>query len=198
LQRPAVRKTAVPSDSFLEKAFPRIDYADAYRGEIHSAGPVRLDELFPGFIRATPSWIAFLMRVRNRLAGILGLKTGEEEDCPRRESFRGQKGDSRGLFEVLEKTDREAVMGKDDRHLDFRVSVHLDPLPGSAPYAYALTLSTTVIFHNRFGKLYFALVKPFHKMIVPAMMRSIIRNLEGAVAAEKTARDGSVNPLREP
>jgi hypothetical protein len=100
------------------------------------------------------------------------------------------------LFKVLEKTDREAVVGEDDKHLDFRVSVHLDPLPGSAPYAYALTLSTIVLFHNRIGKLYFAVVKPFHQLIVPAMLRGIAKRLRVGVSADERARAGKVNPVR--
>jgi hypothetical protein len=85
---------------------------------------------------------------------------------------------------VLEQNEREAVVGEDDKHLDFRVSIHLEPLPGSsAPYAYAFTLSTIVIFHNRAGRLYFSMVKPFHRLIVPAVMRGIAKRLGNGSAA---------------
>ncbi len=41
-----------------------------------------------------------------------------------------------------------------------------------------LTISTTVQFNNHFGKLYFLLVRPFHRLIVPAMLKGIIRQIE--------------------
>ena len=75
------------------------------------------------------------------------------------------------------------MVGKDDKHLDFRVSVYLDPVPGTAPNTYAFTLSTIVFFRNRAGKAYFALVKPFHKLIVPAMMRATANRLSEGVPA---------------
>jgi hypothetical protein len=202
LKRPVILKTAHPSDSFLEGALPRIDYADAFRGEIHAAGPVGLGDLFPAFLHATPFWIVFLMRLRNRLVGGLGLKTGQARGSRNIGSFRLEKGESLGLFEVLEKSDRELMTGKDDKHLDFRVSVLLEPLldseplAGSAPYAYSLTVSTIVMLRNRVGRFYFALVKPFHKLIVPAMMRSLIRNLPGGISAAGTASARKINPRR--
>jgi hypothetical protein len=204
LKRPVILKTALPSGSFLERALPRVDYADAYRGEIRAAGPLGIGELFPAFVRATPAWISFLMRLRNRLVGGFGLKTGTARDSRNRGSSRLEKGESRGLFEVLGKSDRELMAGKDDKHLDFRVSALLEPLrvtgpvPGSAPYAYSLTVSTIVMFRNRPGKIYFALVKPFHKLIVPAMLRSLIRDLAEGSSAERAAGAGKINPTRVP
>ena len=41
-----------------------------------------------------------------------------------------------------------------------------------------LTISTTVEYNNWFGKLYFFPVRPFHKLIVPAMLKGIIKKLE--------------------
>jgi hypothetical protein len=179
-----ILKVPLPADSMLKPALSRIDYADAYRAEIHSAAALVPEDLFLALFRSTPAWVGFLMRLRNRLVGRLGLKTGKGEDSPRSESFQAAKGKSRGLFKVLEQNEREAVVGEDDKHLDFRVSVHLEPLPGSAPYAYAFTLSTRVMFHNRAGRLYFAIVRPFHSLIVPAVMRGIAKHLGNGAAGE--------------
>ena len=41
-----------------------------------------------------------------------------------------------------------------------------------------LTISTTVEFNNWFGRLYFLPVRPFHKIIVPTMLKGIIKELE--------------------
>jgi hypothetical protein len=55
----------------------------------------------------------------------------------------------------------------------------LETLEAEGTPAYGFTLTTGVTMHNRLGRFYFALVKPFHRLIVPAMMRGIIRNLQG-------------------
>ncbi len=41
-----------------------------------------------------------------------------------------------------------------------------------------LTISTTAKFNNWFGKLYLLPVKPFHKLIVPIMLRRMIKKIE--------------------
>ena len=69
-------------------------------------------------------------------------------------------------------------MGLDDRHLDFRVSLRLLPVGGAAE---SLQLTTTVTFHGRLGRLYFALVRPFHRRIVPAMLRSAVAKEPGTM-----------------
>ena len=69
-------------------------------------------------------------------------------------------------------------MGLDDRHLDFRVSLRL---LRSDDAAGVLQLTTTVTFHGRLGRLYFALVRPFHRRIVPAMLRSAVAKEPGTM-----------------
>jgi hypothetical protein len=61
--------------------------------------------------------------------------------------------------------------------LDFRISLFLEPIEGDV-FKKIITISTTVIFHNKFGKIYFLPVKPFHKRIVPVMLKGIIKHLE--------------------
>jgi len=41
-----------------------------------------------------------------------------------------------------------------------------------------LIISTTVKYNNWFGKIYFLPVKPFHKRIVPTMLKGIIKEIE--------------------
>jgi hypothetical protein len=55
----------------------------------------------------------------------------------------------------------------DDKHLDFRVSVRGEGPPGERQ----VLVETVVCFNTWFGRLYLALVRPFHRVIVPAIMR---------------------------
>jgi hypothetical protein len=55
-----------------------------------------------------------------------------------------------------------------DTHLNFRVSVLIDR---GKSYIYTTTL---VHYNNRWGKLYFFFVKPFHRIIVRSIMKRLL------------------------
>lgn len=176
----AIRKTSLPDGSLIEKVFPVIHYRDAYRSEVHAAGILAPEDVFKAFFRSAPAWISSLLALRNRIVRAFGLKAPAPEKN-REEKLRDLKvepGEAVGLFHVFSKTGREVLAGEDDKHLDFRVSFFLDP-PESPGGPYGFTLSTAVQIKNRLGRLYFGMVKPFHRLIVPAIMRSMIRALEG-------------------
>ena len=78
---------------------------------------------------------------------------------------------------MFDKTDNEVILGEDDKHLDFRVSLLLDKLASKTEQK-NLTITTTVKFNNSFGRLYFLPVRAFHKLIVPTMLKGIIKQLE--------------------
>jgi len=108
------------------------------------------------FIMGTaPRWVTTLMDLRNRLVKPLGLKTGGQD--------RGQA--HIGMFPIISTTDEQVILGLDDKHLDFRLV--LDRMPSTG----YLRLSTAVRCRNIFGRVYLAVVMPFHKLIVPAMLR---------------------------
>lgn len=169
-----VHAVAVPQESRIRTALPRIDYADAYQVALPDTLPVDLDNLHRYVLAATPAWARQLMRLRDALVRLAGLKTVGAEG-PGRGGHPLRPGGSQGLFQIFERTDDEVITGGDDRHLDFRVSI-LCP-QGRTPHT--LTVTTAVQFHNRFGRLYFALIGPFHRLIVPAMLRRVQHNARG-------------------
>ncbi|WP_084297724.1 DUF2867 domain-containing protein [Sporolactobacillus laevolacticus] len=73
----------------------------------------------------------------------------------------------------MEHTSHEILLGEDDRHLDFRVSILMDEVH-ELKY---VTISTVVFFHNRLGRLYFFVIERFHKAIVSAMLKNMIRQI---------------------
>lgn len=94
-------------------------------------------------------------------------------------NFRCEPGEQLGLFRVIARTENEVVLGEDDKHLDFRVSLQLEKSKLNN-IEKELTISTLVKFHNRMGRLYFIPVKPFHRFIVPSMLKGIVRELNTA------------------
>ena len=61
------------------------------------------------------------------------------------------------------------VAGFNDRHLDFRVVVDV----ASAGARQNVTATTLVRTHNRLGRTYLAIILPFHRLILRAMMRQV-------------------------
>ena len=77
-----------------------------------------------------------------------------------------------GIFPVVSASPEQVVMGFDDAHLDFRIVIEVAPDESEK----LVTATTFVRTRNRLGRLYLAAVKPFHRMIVPAMLAQVGRN----------------------
>jgi hypothetical protein len=160
-----VEKVDVPQPSRIAGALTPVDYADAYRVALPADFPPGVVAFARRLFDSRPAWVDGLMSTRDLAVAFLGLKT-----APR--SAAGvatfEPGSKLGLFRVFERTEREILLGQDDKHLDFRLSLLLD---GSGH-----AIVTTVVKFNRLlGRAYFAPVRPLHRLIVPAMMRAAVR-----------------------
>lgn len=145
------------------------DYVDAYQIVISSTKNISADALAKAFFSSDLKWIKVLFEFRNKIVAVFGLKTGKEavrQNLPA--SYK--VGTSVGLFKILEKTENEIIMGENDRHLDFKVSLLAQQIENTNS---SITVSTVVNYHNWFGKFYFFFVKPFHKRIVPVMLKKM-------------------------
>ncbi len=89
-----------------------------------------------------------------------------------------KKGDQKiGFFKLFDKTNKEIILGEDDKHLNFRVSLFMDEAEDNR-IEKRITISTLIVFNNWFGRIYFLPVKSFHKLIVPAMLKAMIKQIE--------------------
>jgi hypothetical protein len=169
--QPIVQKVELPAGTLGALAFPHPDYADAYRVRLPDGASSDPEAITLAVLGTAPGWVTLLMRVRDWLAGMIGLKTSEQ--LLRRDGTRAspQWIDDLGIFNVFERRADELLLGENDRHLDFRVSV-LVQRDGDAKWA---IVSTVVQFNNWLGRAYFLPVRQFHKLIVPAMIRHAYR-----------------------
>lgn len=156
-----------------QAAYP---YRDSFtlpvcRGDLDAEGLVAL------FFAAIPSWLSRLTALRNALVRPFGLKTGTEPTLPVAPPF--TVGQRIGLFRLLALDGREAVLGDDDRHLNFRISLLFDDNGGDGGTP-LLSVSTLVRPHNRLGRLYLALVLPIHRLAVPAVARRMAALIDRA------------------
>ncbi len=140
--RPAVTATHLPAWSMLHQRVAANDFLDCY-SVASDLPPRQAAEIFATF----PGWVHFLLRLRRVVTAPFGLSN----DGPKAR-------DRIGFFPVETDNGAEIIAGFNDRHLDFRVSILSRDGQVSA--------ATWVHPHNIGGRLYLALVLPFHRLIV--------------------------------
>lgn len=108
-----------------------------------------------------PRWIERLLALRNLLVTPFGLKAAVPE---------GAFGaDTIGIFPVVSQAPARLVAGFDDKHLNFRVVVDV----ARSGDGQRVTATTLVLTHNLPGRLYLAVILPFHRLIARAMLRQV-------------------------
>jgi len=155
----------LPDNSIIAKDFKSIDYQDVYG--IQVPGKITIDEAMAYSFGKTPGWTKVLLYIRNRIVEPLGLKTEKEILKP----------ENTLLFTILYRNETEVVLGEEDSHLDFRTSLRVEPLSDTTTNVYS---STLVHYNNRLGRIYFFFVKPFHKIIVKSMLKSLWRQVKNS------------------
>jgi hypothetical protein len=70
---------------------------------------------------------------------------------------------------VLSESSNRLVAGFNDKHLDFRVVVDV----ASSGHGQRVTATTLVLTHNLLGRVYLAIILPFHRLIVRTMLRQV-------------------------
>ena len=113
-----------------------------------------------------PAWVARLTALRDLLVAQFALKTAADARVAVDEP------DRIGFFPILSRGPERVVLGLDDRHLDFRVA--LDVATTFAGKS-RITATTLVRTHNNLGRIYLAVVTPFHRAVVPAMLAQAVR-----------------------
>lgn len=160
-----IAKTPLPNDALIWAQVAPGDFIDGYAIE-SSLSPRRAMEI--GL--TMPGWAAGLLRLRNRLVAPLGLKT--------------EVADTGGgaLFPITHDSADELILGTDDSHLNFRITfLRRDG---------RLHMGTWVHRNNWLGRVYLAVVMPFHVLIVRDSLRRIARHPQNgsAIASQPPAQ----------
>jgi hypothetical protein len=160
----------LPPESGIAKAYASMNLADAYSIELPAGASTDPEVLARFIFDHQPPWIGYLMTARDALVAGLGLKTAK-----RLASLGAQSGAGRlGIFKIYSKSATEVILGEDDKHLDFRLSI-LCSGPSSPGANRHLILSTVVHCHNRLGRLYILLIAPFHRWVVRSSLGGAAR-----------------------
>ena len=154
-----VVKVPVPEASKLLGSFKHVTFADAYEVALvnHAITP---EQAALAIFGHSPAWVGALMKARGVFAKTVGLKHSDMKS--------GEQ--QAGIFKVQQRHANEIIIGEDDAHLNFRISV-LRAGDASGKGAPTVTVSTAVETHNALGRAYMLVVKPFHRIIARTMVQ---------------------------
>ena len=147
---PGITKSSLPPQSALHPFLGPGDFLDCYTCASRLPAPdaARIALKFP-------PWATALFHLRNALVRPLGLRTT------------AHNGPGIGHFPLLSQSPTEVLLGLDDTHLDFKISILTD---GTKAFA-----STWVRPHNRMGRAYLTAIMPFHILILRNAMSQLAR-----------------------
>ncbi|WP_020536770.1 DUF2867 domain-containing protein [Lewinella cohaerens] len=140
------------------KLFDPLDFADTFSTTNHEDS---LEEISKRIFTLKSKWIIALFELRNKLVSVFGLKTAIPSDY--KEDF--VVGGYVGFFKIYAISDEQLILGADDKHLKFRVGIH-----NTHAVANNIKVTTLVQLNNTFGKIYMAIIAPFHRLIVKRMV----------------------------
>lgn len=162
-----VTECEIPSVSGLGRALiERADFRDAHRAPLRSK-ELGVVEIFLAIFAHRTWWMKALLLLRNQAAARAGLEVPSMAEILHPETSVGHAvGDKIIGWPIFALTDTELIAGRDNAHLDFRVSV----LKLAEGETISVVVSTICIVRNRFGERYLRAVGPFHKRGVPMLI----------------------------
>lgn len=155
----------IPPQASITGLYPRHHLADAYAVTLPAGATANPEELARFIFARQPGWANVLMALRDAIVSLFGLKTARQ--------LTGASGARVGIFKIYSSLAQEVVLGEDDSHLDFRLSLLCAPSGSGGEQR--LVLSTVVHCHNLLGRSYILLIAPFHRLIVRSSLRRAAR-----------------------
>jgi hypothetical protein len=155
-----IKQIAFPRESRLLNIYDDAQLQDAF------AAPLPDDadsspEVLARFLMANQApWVTGLMAIRDAVVSLFG-QTANHLLGARPQTSSQQTH----YFPVLESYADEIVLGIDDRHLDFRLSL-LCREPNALNRNSTAVLCTVVKCHNRLDRIYLTLIVAFHRAVV--------------------------------
>jgi Protein of unknown function (DUF2867) len=121
---------------------------------------LKIHAIYLAILGHLPWWARALIVIRNRIVSVFGIHaepTANVWKPPVKDHY--APGDKILRFNLYSLEDNEIVTGRDDKHLDFRVSGVRVTEDG----ARKVVVSTLIFAHNLFGKTYLLFVLPPHR-----------------------------------
>ena len=158
-----IRKSnKIPNNSLILQDIKGFDYCDSFQiiRNVNDTIDKITTEIF-----IVPEWVDSMMRFRNSIVRLFGLKGGDKRNVNIVEYY--SIGSKAIYFTVIDRNDNEIVMAENDKHLNFRVSILLE----RGEINSNVTFTTIVKFNNVLGRLYFLIILPFHRLIIKSLLK---------------------------
>jgi hypothetical protein len=108
-------------------------------------------------------WVTRLLWLRDRIMSVFKVKTTDR--------LRADTGGVRrvAFFRIYAQDADEILLGEDDSHLDFRLTVRCEPR------SQQLIVTTVVQCRNALGRFYILVIAPFHRLVVRSALQRAAR-----------------------
>jgi len=152
-----VEPAALPTDSRLVDLYPGADLADAFAVLLPADATRDIERLAKAVFAQPSPWFKALLGLRDAIVGNLGIKTAKS-------MLQAGTANKIYFFPILNRSAHEIIVGENDIHLDFQASILLGKtLPDGRQQ---LIVTTVVHCHNRLGRTYLFVIRPFHGLVV--------------------------------
>lgn len=143
----------IRENSLIKKYLP-VDYKDCFIETMVDKPYMSVKDLFNLIFRQYPQWILWLLKLRDLMVKPFGLKTNKSfEDI------------------IVEENDNEIIIGTKDKHLTFHVSLFCSDFSDKRQI---ISISTFVKYENILGRIYFAVIWLFHRIIIAYLFKRAI------------------------
>lgn len=153
-----VRRTSPPAESIVASWYENASLLDSYSIDLSPSDQSSMRDLATRTLVNPPVWQKALIALRDAIVTPFGIKTSNAVKTT---------ADNLGrvdFFPVHWEGKDEIVLGTDDRHLNFRLSL----LRRRSPAGAELIATTVVKTHNALGFTYLNVIRPFHHLVVRA------------------------------
>ena len=161
----------VPCHSALGKdSIEQADFRDAYCAPL-SRSDLSVVEIFFAIFARRPGWMNLMLIARNKAAALAGLEvptTAEIINMGMRDRY--FVGEKIGPWPIFFLGSDELVAGRDNKHMDFRLSI-MKVHDGIRP---SIIVSTLCMTYNKLGQYYLYSIIPFHKFGLRRLMASAL------------------------
>jgi hypothetical protein len=166
-----IAECEVPSSSVLGARLLEAAYfRDSYRAPLLRTRASTV-EIFFAIFGHHPPWMKLALITRNGIASFCGLDAPTASEIINLEvRSRYRVGDKIGVWRIFALTESELIAGRNNKHLDFRLSV----LKEGGGATGSVVVSTVCTVHNWFGRLYLFFIIPFHRWGVQQLLSRAI------------------------
>lgn len=164
----------IPSESQLFNTAQRAYIADCFAIESNNLD-APIEEIYARLMSKTPKWFDFLMNLRDRMVGLVGLKS--TQNMAGNASLFAQTGEQFNLknttkpsklmdfFTVTALSENEIILSIKDSHLDMQTSLLRHNI-NAQNQTCQISFNDVIVIHNFLGKAYLFFIMPIHKIIV--------------------------------